>query len=454
MRKDADDRQASSEEGPPSAPGDILAGKYCVERLLGVGGMGKVVAAVHMDLMERRAIKFMHAKHLGDAEAVERFLREARASARLSSEHVVKVHDVGRLENGAPYMVMEYLEGADLGAEIDRRGSLPLAEAVEYVLEACEALTEAHAAGIVHRDLKPENLFLAKTRGGPSIKVLDFGISKLITDDPNQMRMTRTTAVMGSPYYMSPEQTQASHDVDARADIWSLGVVLYQLVTGHLPFTGKNLTMIISNVMFAPCRRPSSLVPGLPQELDQIVLRCLEKHRSRRYASIAELAADLQRLAPAARELPALRTTRRTAPLEDSISTGAVATDPTVPIRAPRPPWRLIAASAALVIGAGASVFIGLRFVDHGGVAPAQSTDPSSFHAPSLPELSAPPPAATVSTAVVTVSASASALPLAAPHPSTHTQAVKAPARGSASTKPPEPPALAPADDPFGAGRQ
>jgi serine/threonine protein kinase len=284
----------------PVKPGDILAGKYRVERVLGVGGMGVVVAATHIDLLERRAIKFMLAAQLGDAEAVERFLREARASSRLKSEHVAKVHDVGRLENGAPYLVMEYLTGGDLRALLKRRGAVPAHEAALYVLQACEALAEAHGSNIVHRDLKPENLFLTKRPDGtPSIKVLDFGISKVLGAGAD-LAITSTQAIMGSPYYMSPEQLRASRDVDTRADIWSLGVILYQLVTNNLPFSGANLTALISAVIYGKFVPASEVRVGLSSAIDPIILRCLERDVDHRYPSVAELADDLLPLAPSA----------------------------------------------------------------------------------------------------------------------------------------------------------
>jgi serine/threonine-protein kinase len=282
----------------PVAPGDILAGKYRVERVLGAGGMGVVVAATHIDLMERRAIKFMLPSQLGDAEAVERFLREARASSKLRGEHVARVHDVGRLDTGAPYMVMEYLTGGDLRALLAKRGALSAGEAALYVLQACEALAEAHGAGIVHRDVKPENLFLTRRPDGtPSIKVLDFGISKHIGEG-HELALTSAEAIMGSPYYMSPEQLRASRDVDARADIWSLGVILYQLVTNNLPFEGNNLTALIADVMFAGYHPASKMNPALGTSLDAIIARCLAKEAEARYPSVAELAEDLLPLAP------------------------------------------------------------------------------------------------------------------------------------------------------------
>ncbi|HEY3500068.1 MAG TPA: serine/threonine-protein kinase, partial [Polyangiaceae bacterium] len=215
-------------------PGQVLAGKYAVERVLGRGGMGVVVAAQHLQLFHHVAIKLMLPEVAANSEAVLRFVREARAVTRIKSEHVVRVSDVGTLDSGEPFMVMEYLEGADLGALLLQRGPLPIAEAAEYVLQACDAIAEAHALGIIHRDLKPPNLYLSRRAdGSPVVKVLDFGISKAQTAAGDAM--TRTSALMGSPLYMSPEQMTSSRDVDPRSDIWSLGIILYKLVSGRLP---------------------------------------------------------------------------------------------------------------------------------------------------------------------------------------------------------------------------
>jgi serine/threonine-protein kinase len=284
----------------PVAPGEILAGKYRVERVIGVGGMGVVVVAIHLDLGEPRAIKFMLPAALTDAELVDRFLREARAASRLKNEHVTRVHDVGRLENGAPYMVMEYLSGTDLSARLKRDGPLHYQEAIFYVLQACEALAEAHAAGVIHRDLKPANLFLAdQPDGTPILKVLDFGISKVMSEMPDEAHLTRTDVVLGSPHYMSPEQMNSTRNVDARADIWSLGVILYQLVTGRLPFRGAGITEIVAQVLQGVVPPPSQLQPGVPVQLDEVIFRCLERDPSRRYASVLELAQALGPAIPA-----------------------------------------------------------------------------------------------------------------------------------------------------------
>lgn len=287
-----------TEPSPPLVQvNDVLAGKYRVERVLGQGGMGVVVAAMHIDLHERRAIKFMLPSALGDVEGVERFMREARACARLKSKHVAAVYDVGRLENGAPYIVMEYLEGTDLRMILREQKTFPVSDAVDCVLQALEAIGEAHKAGIIHRDLKPANMFLASGVGGvPCVKILDFGIAKLAPSQDfasEHHEVTTTATIIGSPLYMSPEQMRSSRYVDARSDIWSIGVILYRMVTGEMPFFGQATPEIFASVLTAPPPLPSTLNPAIPKEFEAIILKCLEKEPEQRWNSAAELASAL-----------------------------------------------------------------------------------------------------------------------------------------------------------------
>jgi serine/threonine-protein kinase len=276
-------------------PGDVLVGKYRVERMLGRGGMGVVVAAHHLQLDEKVALKFLLPETIQDARAVARFLREARATVKIKGEHVARVLDVGQLESGSPYIVMEYLEGVDLAGWLKQRGPLPIALAVDFVLQACEAVADAHAVGIVHRDLKPANLFCVERSDGQlSIKVLDFGISKVTTPGAPGHDMTGTTALVGTPFYMSPEQMQASKSVDARTDIWALGVILFELVTGRPPFDGQTLTELAIRVANEPAPPARALRSDVPLGLDEIIATCLTKARDGRYPSIAELAIALK----------------------------------------------------------------------------------------------------------------------------------------------------------------
>jgi serine/threonine-protein kinase len=266
--------------------GTTIGGRFRIDHLLGAGGMGIVVAATHLELGHRVAIKLLQDEVAASPMAVERFLREARAVVQLRTEHVCRVMDVGRLETGAPYIVMELLEGSDLGRVVAKQ-PLPVATAVEYVLQAAVALAEAHAAGIVHRDLKPANLFVTRRPDGSSlIKVLDFGIAKALTE--TGALLTHSHSVLGSPGYISPEQLHSARDVDVRTDIWALGVTLYQLITARLPFYRENATeMAVRIATDEP--DPIDVAPALRAA----VLRCLEKEPAQRYPDVAALAAEL-----------------------------------------------------------------------------------------------------------------------------------------------------------------
>jgi eukaryotic-like serine/threonine-protein kinase len=272
-------------------PGSILLGKYRVDRVIGVGGMGAVVGARHLQLDERVAIKFLLPEMLQHEEVVQRFLREGRAAIKIRSEHCVRVLDVGKLENSAPYMVMEFLEGQDLGAFRSRQ--LPIHDVVDWVLQASEALAEAHAIGIVHRDLKPANLFLTRRADGTAcVKVLDFGISKQAASAAD-VGVTKTQAVLGSPQYMSPEQMRSTRDVDARADIWALGTVVYELIAGAPPFDGETVTALFAAILQDDPKPLSAWRADVSPALEAAVRGSLEKNRDRRYASIAHFAAAL-----------------------------------------------------------------------------------------------------------------------------------------------------------------
>jgi serine/threonine protein kinase len=281
--------------------GDVLAGKYRVERVLGVGGMGVVVAAHHVQLDSKVALKFLLPAMLGHREAVDRFAREARAAVKITNEHVARVTDVGTLDNGAPYMVMEFLEGGDLADWIRQHGPLPVEQAVDFVLQACIAIADAHTLGIVHRDLKPANLFCVRRSDGQFlIKVLDFGISKmntLGTSNPGGS-VTQTSSIMGSPLYMSPEQMQSPKSVDAKTDIWAMGVVLYELLTGHTPFDGETIAEV---AVKAATQLPPSIRaqrPDVHPDLEAAIFKCLAKDRNERHANVAELAVSLLSFAP------------------------------------------------------------------------------------------------------------------------------------------------------------
>ena len=292
---------ATTDSGAMPVVGEVFEGKYRIERVLGAGGMGVVLAAMHVHLQQRVAIKLMRPELAKEPATVERFVREGRAAVKIRSEHVARVLDVGVRDGGEPYIVMEFLEGADLGHLVETHGPLPVETAVDYVTQACEALAEAHAHGIVHRDVKPSNLFLTTRADGlPCVKVLDFGIAKatLAGDTPDGGSMTRTDAVVGSPLYMAPERMRSSGTTDPRTDIWSLGVILFELVSGEFPFDAESAPELCAMILRDPPRALRPLAPTVPAALEAVVMRCLEKDPGKRFASVAALAKAMEPFGP------------------------------------------------------------------------------------------------------------------------------------------------------------
>jgi hypothetical protein len=361
----------------PYAPGQILDGKYLVERKIGEGGMGQVLLARHTELDRNVAIKVLRADLAMDASAVERFLREARAAARIESEHVVQVFDVERFSDGRPYIVMEYLEGEDLG-RVAARGVLPVAQAVECILHACEGVAEAHRVGVIHRDLKPENLFLARRRdGGATLKVVDFGISKLAPTADRREQALTTGNLLGTPFYMSPEQLRGDATVDERSDVWALGVILFELVTGGAPFHADTLPTLCLRIMNEPARRISDERSDLafPIGLEGIIDRCLSKAPEQRYPNAVELGAALAMFAPAfdAARLGPMR------PRGPSLADGAaLARSGVLPRVQRRRRWRPIATVAAAVALFGVAVFGVAKMVASAPTPPTASATTSA----------------------------------------------------------------------------
>ncbi|HTQ48774.1 MAG TPA: serine/threonine-protein kinase [Polyangiaceae bacterium] len=426
---------------PPVREGDLLAGKYRVERIIGSGGMGVVVAARHEQLDQLVALKFVRDEALGNQDAVQRFLREARAAVKLRSEHAAKVLDVGTLESGAPYMVMEFLEGRDLGQVLAEQGPIGVEAAAEWLVQTCEAVAEAHAAGIVHRDLKPQNLFLARSVGGASkVKVLDFGVSKSMTTSDGAGGLTQTRSMLGSPLYMSPEQMRSSRDVDARSDVWALGVVLYELLTRRWPFEAESMPELCLKVVTDPPTPIAQHRSDLPPAMVQIIDRCLQKDPALRYEHAAELAEALEPMAPPAshviveRARMAMASTNRTtqprltsrnpevvaqtAPTPAAWGSGRVASPAMV--KAKRSPALWIGLGAVAAAAVAAVVVYAIHGADEPGVASTASApvvSPSAVASvvaafvATPPSASAPPEPAASDTAVAAASASAPARP-------------------------------------------
>ncbi|HEY0478368.1 MAG TPA: serine/threonine-protein kinase [Kofleriaceae bacterium] len=432
--------------------GSVLAGRYRVDRVLGQGGMGVVVQAMHLQLHQPVAMKFLLPEVLANQQVVQRFLREAQAAVRLRSEHVARVIDVGALDSGAPYMVLEYLEGSDLS--MFPRSQLSVGAIIDLMLQACEALAEAHSLGIVHRDIKPANFFITRGADGRLLlKVLDFGISKTPVTGH---QLTATQAVMGTPAYMSPEQMRSSRDVDHRSDIWSLGVVLYELLQGAPPFGGDTFSSMVIKVVTEALPR---LTVQLPGDLDAIVYRCLEKDPARRFQNMAELTQALAKHAQSETQAAiSVQRTRSIVGLENqrgalepgparraipSTISGAAGARTMPPQRGRR--WPIVAGSAAL------AAIIAVAVIGSGGgsgdkkpeaATPAARPEASPPSAPSAPP-PAPPPAPTVATP--SPAPAAAAAPAAAPPDAQPAVATPAPA-----TAPQVPAAAPPAAAPPG----
>jgi serine/threonine-protein kinase len=365
--------------------GDVVQERYRVERILGAGGMGVVVEATHIGLNERVAMKLLRREIVASPRLRERFLREARAVASVKNRHIVRMRDVGIAENGAPYMVMDLLTGVDLATLLAERKKLPPVEVAMLALQVCEALAVAHAGGLVHRDIKPANLFLERdSTGATSVKLLDFGVSKQASGFET---LTRTGDRVGSPAYMSPEQLSSSRDADARCDIWSLGVVLYELACGHRPFQEDTDANLYMSVMQG---EPAAITePSLPPELGTAIHRCLQKDPDSRYGSVAELAVQLAPVVGSAGYAQAARVARASGVYVPLL------------VEAPTPRRRRVALVLALIL-----VVLGVLL---GGLALAglaTRTDPSAVPEPASVAASSDPPAVTLE-------------PLAMPPPST-----------------------------------
>jgi serine/threonine protein kinase len=427
-------------------PGEVLDGKYRIEGTLGQGGMAVVLAATHLHLEERVAIKVLLPQWAEDPEFVERFMREGRSAIKIRSEHVVRVLDVGVIE-GRPYLVMEYLEGSDLDQLLASGGPLPVHVAVDYLLQASEAIAEAHASGIIHRDLKPANLFLThRADGSPAMKVLDFGISKLMNSPRSSgvdMRTTQPSMVMGSPHYMSPEQMASARDVDERTDIWAIGAILHELLAGAPPFKGDTITALCATILKDAPAKLTTYRADVPPSLEAIIAKCLEKDPAARFANVADLAFALADYGSPSARASAERIRRVLDAVGDTQAAAPWSTPP-APHRSrvaslkdslATPPSRrghvfgyLVGALALVLVGSG----IGFMIVQNGRAAHASAAhdEPVLLTNGKLP---IPPAAATAATTP--------ALDVATPHARPASTATLAPVAVPAVTNPPSPPA-------------
>ncbi|RYZ01318.1 MAG: serine/threonine protein kinase [Myxococcales bacterium] len=448
--------------GGALSPGEIVADKYLIDSIVGVGGMGIVYLARHLQLGGRLALKFLSAQCLDSPEGVERFRREAQAAARLDSEHVVRVFDVGTHTNGLPYMVMEYLEGRDLGRIIQDSGSLPIDVTASLLVQTCSALDEAHRHGIIHRDLKPSNLFcIRRSDGSSSIKVVDFGISKVSGDAAGlENGITITGHVVGSPSYMSPEQMKTPNRIDHRSDIWQLGVVLYECLTGKLPFPASTYAEICLKVHQETHLPVIAHGIEVPQGLQAIIDICLAKEPAQRFQTARDLAAALRNFAPHVPlpSMPFLSTADSAAPGAVSKGSGPAkasskrglgsGTEPAWAHSQPAPSarWRLPLGLTALALLA-ASTVTWLVFHHDAGSEPVAADA----------EVKASPPAAAAAPEAMVEKPAAPAAPAASsdvgvdsmPAPKPEASALSAPVRRGAPLGNPAPSVVAPAATPF-----
>ncbi|MEZ4407963.1 MAG: serine/threonine-protein kinase [Polyangiales bacterium] len=394
--------------GPSTQPalfteGEVVAQRYRVSRLLGSGAMGAVYEALHLGLGQRVALKVLKPELFGHAEVRERFLREGRVAARVPHPNVVAVSDVGE-HQGAPFLVMEFLDGEGLDQRLKRVGAMSPADALDVALPVVAALDAAHRAGVVHRDLKPSNIFLARGADGVEVpKVLDFGISKIV--DEEALGLTGTAQMLGTPQYMSPEQISSPRSVDARTDQYSLGVVLYLCLTGRRPFSGETAFHLMTAIVRGDYAAPRSLAPDLPPELERVVVTALQASPARRFASMLDLGVALLPFAsplaqavwshrwraPAPAPLPALDP--RPASVDPgTLAPAAVPVMPAAPARPSRVGVVLAAALALASLGVLAAVIVTRPPSTPRAASAAALARPSSPPPAPAPAPPAPPP--------------------------------------------------------------
>ncbi|MBL8197122.1 MAG: serine/threonine protein kinase, partial [Blastocatellia bacterium] len=268
--------------------GKTIAEKYLLEKLIGTGGMGSVYAGKHVQLGRAIAVKVMNADTVSDETAVARFIREAKTAAKLDHANAVTIHDFGSTSNGGAFIVMEYISGQSLRKYLSKHGALSLKQTLAWFMPICEVIEAAHQRGIIHRDLKPENIMLKEIGEEIVIKVVDFGLAKLVTNTDASQKLTKTGEFMGTPQYMAPE-VYDGEAADHRTDIYALGIILYEMISGKIPFAGS-VQNIISGHLFNEPKPITSINPNLPIEIDQVLALALEKNRDKRISSAVEFA--------------------------------------------------------------------------------------------------------------------------------------------------------------------
>lgn len=351
VSRQASASQPSFHEIEPLAPGAWIADRYRVMKKIGEGGMGVLYACLDSVLSREVAVKLMQRSLAGEPLLAERLMREARLAAQLR-RHVAQVFDCGMLETGEPFIVMELLSGRDLYAVLRDSGPLSPTELASVMLQVCDGLSEAHEKGIIHRDLKPENLFCSNEPDGAAvIKIVDFGVSKQVTAERIRAQ-TNPTESVGSPQYMSPEQISSPSEVDTRTDIWSLGVVMFELLTGAVPFNGPSPTQVCASVLTGPVPPLSDYCSDVPPALEFIVLRCLQKSREQRFQNVAELAAALRSFDSNYDLRPSRFASARAASVGDDDARDSV-------VDAPRPRRRWLGALVWLAVLGGCATVLG-----------------------------------------------------------------------------------------------